>query len=484
MKNLREKTLLGFQWTTLDFILSTLIQIIQLVILSRILTPIDFGIVSIGNFFATLGNSVFALGLGPSLIQKEGSIKDYLNSAWTYNLLISLIAYLLLSLCIYFFSKNLFESDEATLASLFMVSIVLISGFNNIKIVYFQRLLKLKPIFLLNFIPKLFSFCFIIYLSFSLKNYWALIIGVLTEYLIRLFLSYILLPYFPKLDWNKSKFKILYNFGGWIQLKNFTNWFGNYFDVIIIGSYLSLTDLGLYNRAQTVGKLPLNLINSIVNSVSFPMYSRLKDDSIKINQAFSFNFQIILLILAPIILSCLLYSKSFIFYLLGEKWIQITPVFKFLVLGFCLQAIFFSILPLFRAIGLPKIEFQLNFAKTLSNFIIIIPLVLYFGLLGVSFSFILVMMIIIPFFYNHLLRKLKIDHKTLLGNFLIFALSILFVFLIFIIFVDIDFVYSFFRLFILLSSSIILNYLFLYFFYLVFKLGPGFMFSQLRLKFR
>ena len=101
-KNLKKNALFGLSWTTLEYVVMAGIQVIQLSVLARILTPKDFGIFAIGTFFMTLGNTVFAMGMGPALIQKEGDISDYLDTAWTANLIISGIATLILLILIRF----------------------------------------------------------------------------------------------------------------------------------------------------------------------------------------------------------------------------------------------------------------------------------------------------------------------------------------------------------------------------------------------
>ena len=243
-KNLKKNAIFGLSWTTLEYLVIAGIQVIQLSVLARILTPKDFGIYAIGTFFMTLGNTVFAMGMGPALIQKEGDISDYLDTAWTANLIISVIATLILLILIPFLVPFYFKESEALYPSLVILSVVFISGLNNIGLVTYYRKIEMKHIFIYHSLPKLVGAVTAIYFSILLKNFWGLVFGIVTEFLLKLILSYILLPRMPRFIIQRDKFKELYNFGGWLQLKNVFNWASNNIDLAIVGAILSTSMLG------------------------------------------------------------------------------------------------------------------------------------------------------------------------------------------------------------------------------------------------
>ena len=95
-KSLKSVFLSGTMWTAAENVIFTVLGIVQLAITSRILSSTDFGVYAIAVFFTGLGTIAFSMGLGPALVQKKGDIKDYLDTAWSANLLASIVATIVL----------------------------------------------------------------------------------------------------------------------------------------------------------------------------------------------------------------------------------------------------------------------------------------------------------------------------------------------------------------------------------------------------
>lgn len=396
INSLKTRSINGLKWTSIEYIITFTIQLAQLTVLARMLTPVDFGIFAIGTFFTTLGNSVFALGLGPALIQKQGEIKGYLNTAWTANLLISIFATAILLGSSYLIVDNIFNSPEALWPAIAMLSVVIISGLNNISIVRFYKEIELKRIFILNIFPKIIGVSTMIGFAFYESSYWALVLGIIVEYSIRCIASYLLCPIWPKLELDLNKFKELYSFGGWLQLKNLANWLAGYMDVAIVGNLLGTEVLGFYNRAQTMARIPQNQINSIINTISFPLYAKVIGDKKRLQKIFDATNDLVLIIIFPLITIVLLLGHQIVLLVLGEQWVYLTGTFQLLIVGFSIQSYIYSFYPLLRAMGYPKLELFFQLMKIGVLFIIIYPLTKYYGITGAGFAVLIAVICIAP----------------------------------------------------------------------------------------
>jgi O-antigen/teichoic acid export membrane protein len=418
-KNLKKNALFGLSWTTLEYVVMVVIQVIQLSVLARILTPKDFGIFAIGTFFMTLGNTVFAMGMGPALIQKEGDISDYLDTAWTANLIISGIATLILLMLIPFLVPFYFKESEALYPSLVILSVVFISGLNNIGLVTYYRKIEMKRLFIYHALPKLFGAVTAIYFSILLKNFWGLVFGIVTEFLLKLILSYILLPRMPRFVIQRDKFKELYNFGGWLQLKNVFKWASNNIDLAIVGAILSTSMLGFYNRAITLARLPESQISKIINVISFPLYSAIRSDSKKLESAVNATNNLVLLILAPILLITLYGGEGLVSLILGEQWLYLTTSFQLLISAIAIQAYVISFTPLLRALGYPKYEFFYQVIRTVLLAIFIYPLTLHYGIVGAGLSILLSTLVAAPYIFIKLHKIIKLNFLKLTLSFFV-----------------------------------------------------------------
>ncbi len=425
MKSIKKNALFGLSWTMFEYILFIILQLSQLAVLARILTPEDFGIYAIGMFFTTLGNSVFALGMGPALIQKQGDVTEYIDTAWSTNLLISIFAFVLLLTIIPTIVGGYFKNTEAIMPSLVLSSVVFISGLNNIGMVIYRKKIELKKIFILNIVPKIIGVVFSIMLSIYFMSYWGLVVGIIMEYCIRVFLSYYLTPIRPKFKVDKDKFFELYSFGGWLQLKNLFSWLTNNMDTFVIGMLTSTSMLGFYSRAMTIARLPESLILRVINTISFPLLSHYNNSESKFQATVEVNNDLVLLLTFPIILISQFFGEAIVLIILGDKWLEMTEVFQLLIIAISIQAYLSSYTPVIRSLGYTKLEFILFLFKILILLVTLYPLVDSYGIKGAAYAIILANILVVPYMIINISKIIKLNFKNIVSSFFISLATLL-----------------------------------------------------------
>ena len=411
-QNYRKTFLSGTFWTLSENIIFAVLGIIQLSVTSRILTAQDFGIYAIATFFIGLGRIAFSMGLGPALIQKKGDVTNYLDTAWSANLLVSIIATLFLWLvtapiCIYYY-----HSEESILPSIVIMLSVILSAAINPAVIVLQKEIKLKKYFLLFSFPKIISFVLVILCVFYIRSYWALIIALLSEYFIRLIYSFVLIPYKIRFHIDKEQFKELYAFGGWLQLKNVTSWLAGNIDVAIVGNVLGTNQLGIYNRAQQLSQLPRTFVDGVINNVAFPLYSQINDDVDHINSVVNKIIDIILLALSLLVIIILLYAESIVSIILGDSWLEMVTPFKLLFIAYMFQTLLFSFNPLIRSYGFTKSEFKFYIIKIVVMAILLYPFTIIWGLLGTGLAIFVAVLLVFPYLIHilHSRTEFKLKH--------------------------------------------------------------------------
>ncbi|MFW6311877.1 MAG: oligosaccharide flippase family protein [Nanoarchaeota archaeon] len=469
--DIKKNAIYGVSWTSLEFIILALTQLINLSVLARILSPADFGIFAIGTFFTTLGNSVFAMGLGPALIQKEGEVSDYLDTAWSANLLVSVLVTLLLAGLVPLLVNNYFNETQALLPTMVLLSVILISGFNNIGMVLFLKKIRMKQVVFYHVFPKLIGVGGAIVFSFLLENFWGLVIGIIIEFTIRLILSYVMVPRRPRFHINKTKFIELYSFGGWLQLKNLFNWLTKSIDIAIVGAILDTSLLGFYNRATTLAQLPNAQITKVVNYISFPFYSSIQKDFKRLKKAAYLNNDLVLIILFPVFIIILLYGEETVRIIMGDQWLYLTSTFQLLTVAFGVQAYFASFTPLLRAIGFPKFEFVFYAIKISLMLLLLYPLTNFYGIVGSGMAIMVSTLIAGPYIFYNVQRKIKLDVKHLIISLLINIPGFIVVYYIKKLYILIE-ANSHFIFLLFAGISIIFHFLILYLFYRILSIGP------------
>ena len=413
MTNSIKKTFLsGTFWTFSENVIFAVVGIIQLSITSRVLSPVDFGIYAIALFFSGIGRIAFSMGLGPALIQKKKDVTHYLDTAWSANLLVSIIATIVLWLvavpiCVYYY-----HSPESIWPSIVIMLSVILSAAINPEIIILQKEIKLKKYFLLFILPKLVSFILVVVCVLYFQNFWALIIALLSEYFIRTIYSFILMPHKIRFHIDKAQFKELYAFGGWLQLKNVTQWLAGNIDVAIVGNMLGTAQLGIYNRAQQLSQYPKTFVDGVVNNVAFPLYSKINDDTQKLNSVVNKIIDIILLVLSYLAIVILLYAGSIVIIILGDTWVEMINPFKVIFIAYLMQTILFSFNPLIRSYGYTKNEFKFYIIKIAVMTLLLYPFTKMWGLVGAGLAILLAVILVFPYLVHILRTKtaLKLHH--------------------------------------------------------------------------
>lgn len=408
-QSLKNTFISGTFWTASENVIFTILGVIQLAITSRVLSSEDFGVYAIATFFSGLGTIAFSMGLGPALIQKKGNIEEYLDTAWSANLLVALIATILLEVLISPICNLYYHNSSAILPSMVIMLSVLFSAGMNPAIVCYQRDIKLKKYFYLRVFPKLLSFVLIIVCVYLLKSYWGLIIALLSEYLFRMVYSFFIYPHKVRFKIDASKFKELYSFGGWLQLKNVFSWFAGNIDVAIVGNILGTHQLGIYNRAQTISSYPRTFVNGVIDNVAFPLYSKISDDKTRVNAILIQVQNIILLLLSLMGIAVILYAEPLVELVLGPNWGEMVDPFRIIFTAYLFQTLLFSFNPVLRAFGFTRQEFVFYVIKMAVMIALLYPFTIKLGLVGAGYAILLAVILVFPYLLIILKKRIGIN---------------------------------------------------------------------------
>jgi len=211
---LSQKVVKGGFWVFFLRIVNRGFSLIRLIILARILSPSDFGLMGIALLTMSTLETFSQTGFQQALIQKKEDIKSYLNSAWTVLILRGFILFTIL----YFiapYAATFFNSPEAKTIIQVIGFAILLRAFTNIGVIYFQKELEFRKQFIYQFSGTLADFIVAISAVLILKNVWALVFGLLAGNIARCFVSYLIHPYRPHLSKDLGRAK---ENGLWVQV--------------------------------------------------------------------------------------------------------------------------------------------------------------------------------------------------------------------------------------------------------------------------
>lgn len=403
--SLSEKVKKGIIWVISATVVTRGVQLIAEVILARVLMPEDFGLIATAMAILTFSEGTVATGVESAIIQKQERPEDYLNSAWTIELIRNMVLFaLIFSLAPLLGS---FFNEARVVAILRVLSLIfIIQGLKNIGIIYFRKELDFGRQFLIDSLPLIIYVVLVIPLALIMRNVWALIWAILARRVVFLLLSYILHPHRPRLELRKSNVKGLFNFGKWIFLSSVIGIVRDQGLIMFISKYLGVMLLGVYNRAMVFSSLIFRDITIMVWKVGYPAYSKLQYNPEGLKNAFLKTLYILTFFITPLAGMIFALSKDFTLILLTEKWSGIVPVLKVLSISSMIIIINAPSGISFQAMGKPYIGTKIAFIGLGVVLLLIFPLTRQWGLVGAAFTILISALIVTPMMYHHARRMI------------------------------------------------------------------------------
>jgi len=379
--SLSHKVSKGVIWVTSAGICARCLNFVSAIILARLLMPSDFGLMAIAMAIISFSQGTTQTGFESALIQKQDKPEDFLNTAWTFELVRYLILFLLIFLAAPLFAS--FFREPRAVAILRVTSLTLVfQGLRNIGVVYFRKNLDFHKQFILETVPLMAYISMVIPLAFSLRNVWALVWASLTLSAVTCLISYVMHSYRPHFEFDIKKAKELFNFGKWILGSAIIVMIREQGMTMFVGKFLGIPILGFYNRAGTFSTMIFQQISEVVWKVGYPAYSQLQVDSIRFRQACLKTLHLLTFIGFPMAGGLFVLSRDFVHLFLTDKWLPVVPLIQILCLQSMLGFINTPASIAFQASGIPSIVTKISFLGAVILLIIIYPLSSRWGVTG------------------------------------------------------------------------------------------------------
>ncbi|MEG4231534.1 oligosaccharide flippase family protein [Microcoleus sp. Pol11C3] len=268
----------GAAWTIASYGSSQIIRFGSNLILTRLLLPELFGLMGLAYVFI-IGVHLFTdIGLGPSIIQnKRGDDPQFLNTAWTMQIIRSLFVWLCLILITWPLAQ--FYEEPRLMWLIPAISInTLIGGFKSTSVSTLERKMSVKEVVLFELGTQIISTTVMIVWACFDRSIWAILAGGFTGSLMELVWSHFLIPgKSNRFAWDKEAAKEIFSYGKWIFLSTILYFLCSQADRLILGKIFTLTMLGIYGIAFTLGDMPRQVIIAISGRVIFPSISMLAE---------------------------------------------------------------------------------------------------------------------------------------------------------------------------------------------------------------
>ena len=307
---------IGIRWT------DRLIGLVSTVILARLLVPEDFGIIAMASIVIGLIDALLDVGVNITLIQNKHATEEDYSAAWTLRLIQSALAALLV-LAAAEPAAAYFRDPRVESVIQILSLALLLSGFENIGIVTFQKKREFGVEFRFFFVRRMSGFVLTMIAAWFLRSYWALVIGTLGGRAAGVALSYAMHPMRPHLSF--SRMKPLLSFSTWNLLRGVAGYLNVNLHRFVVGGRESTAVMGSYSLASDIAAMPSTALLAPLGRVLFPMFVELRDDLAKLKRAVLLALGIQTLVGIPAGVGLVLVASEIVRALLGEKWMSAVP---------------------------------------------------------------------------------------------------------------------------------------------------------------
>lgn len=361
-ESLKNKTVKGTVWSSLDAFLGQGITFLVGLVLARLLSPEEYGLIAIITIFISVFNSIVDSGFSNALIRKQDATEVDYNTVFYTNLVISAV----LSTALFFGAPliaDFFARPQLTPLTQAMSSIVVINAFSIVQNIRLTKNIDFKTKTKVSLIASVASGIIGIAMAFSGFGVWSLVAQQISKQLLNSVFLWVFNKWLPKLIFSWKSFKEMFDFGWKLLVSGLINTIWTEIYQVVIGKFYQPQTLGQYTRAQQFSSIFSSNLTSIIQRVSYPVLSQLQDDKERLKSGYKRIIKITMLVNFVLMLGLAAIAKPMILVLIGDKWLPAVPFLQILCFNMMLYPLHSINLNMLQVQGRSDLFLKLEIVK-------------------------------------------------------------------------------------------------------------------------
>lgn len=329
-------------------------------ILSRLLTPENFGVVALAGVMLALFNLLADIGIGPAVIQNKTLTAEDMNSINTFNSYQGLVLGVAFFFCAPFIAEY-YGNPQVKLVCQIMSVNILMGCVNAVPNNILYRQQRFKLITIISLCSQFIGGAIAISMAFHGYGPISLVLpSAIISIPTMLVLRYITKVHFVwRIDW--APLKRIFSFSVFQFLANVVGYFSRNMDSMLVGKYMGMKQLGYYNKSYNLQLMPLQYISGVLIPVMLPVFSKYQDDINYIQQKYTQILRFFAFVGVPLCVLLYFCADELILLFFGDQWGQSVPCFKIIALSIPFQIQGCSSGSVFQATGHTKAMFWNSF---------------------------------------------------------------------------------------------------------------------------
>lgn len=362
MTSLKQKTATGLKWSSIESFSRQGISFVIGIIIARILSPSDYGIIGMILIFTEVSAVFINGGFSAALIRKQNRTESDLSTVFYYNIVVSLFFYLVLFVSAPYIA-NFYDSPILTMVVRVVSLNMVIGALGAIQSTILNIAIDFKTQTKITVLTLIVTGTIGISMAYSGFGVWALVFQGLASTAISTSLLWIFIGWKPKLEFSLQSFKELFGFGSKLMLSGLLDTVYKNIYQVVIGKKFTSAELGFFTRAKGLAQLPSSNITNIIQRVTFPILSEMQDNMTQLATNYRKLLKMSAFIIFPLMMLLFGLAEPLIKILLTDKWLPAVPMLQVLCFSYMFYPIHAINLNLLQVKGRSDLFLRLEIIK-------------------------------------------------------------------------------------------------------------------------
>ena len=385
---------------------------VSTLVLARLLVPADFGIVAMATSLIGLLELLTYFGLDMALLRQKETTEDHFNAVWSLNVLCGCaMAGLMIALSLP--AAHFYREPRVTAVICALAGVPLIQAFENVGVVNFRKEMRFDRDFRFMFYKRVFRFTLTLLIATWLRDYWALVIGIVVGRIAGVAFSYLMQPFRPR--FSLRALGELMHFSKWLMLHNLMSFLRDRGSDFVVGRFAGSASLGLFSMGREISDMPGTELVAPINRAVLPAYMSIAHDLPALRREYVSVLSMVSLLAVPAVAGCAVCAPFFVLLFLGQKWMETASLIEILAFYGITRVMQSNAYSAFLALGKPQYYVTISSIHVCVLIPLLIALTREDGLRGAAWAYVISAIVALPVDFYFITRLMGLRASAYVG---------------------------------------------------------------------
>lgn len=387
--SLRNSAIRGVVWTGIGTVGAGLLNFILTMVLARVLSPSDFGLLELLAIFTVLSECFIDSGFSQAIIRDRDASQTDLSSVFYFNLIIAIILYAVLFFCAPLIAV-FYHEDSLVDLSRFVFLVIIFYSCSIIQNAIFSKSLNFKPLAIASISSIVIAGCVAIIMAVNGFGVWALAANLVLFAFIKMLFLWLLSTWRPSLQVSKKSIKKYFGFGVNLLVQGLIDKFVTNMESLMIGRIYTKESLGYFSQARKFDSYIAQTSTSVIQKVTYPILGKIGDNIVSLKRGYRRVLGITMYAMVPILFFVAASADNMLFVFFGPQWEESIPYLRLWSLCGLLLSFHSIFINIFLVTNNPRLLLIISTVKQAIRLAIILSLIrisvlaLMYGIVGVG----------------------------------------------------------------------------------------------------